>query len=122
MAHGICIVRSCSSAVLSLLLVPAVALAQEWPTKQPIKVVIPLSAGSATDTVGRTVMDQVSKQLKQAIIIENRGGAGGMIGANIVAKAEPDGYTLLVTSSIHTVTPLTRSKVPYDPAKDFAAI
>jgi len=105
-----------------LLLMPSLAECQEWPAKQPIKVVVPFSAGSATDVIARSVFDQVSKQIGQTIITENRVGAGGTIGANAVAKAEPDGYTLLVHSSSHTVTPSTYSKLPYDAAKDFTAI
>ena len=84
------------------------ALAQAWPTK-PIRVVVPLTAGSASDVMGRIVADQLSQQLGQPIIVENRPGAGNTIGMSAVAKAEPDGYTLLVNSSTHTVTPATRS-------------
>jgi len=108
--------------VCAFSVLPTAALAQEWPTKQPIKAVVPFSAGSATDVIARSVFDQVSKQIGQTIVIENRVGAGGTIGANAVAKAEPDGYTLLVNSSSHTVTPSTYSKLPYDAVKDFAAI
>ena len=113
---------SCAVVVPSLFLMPAIAVCQEWPTKQPIKVIVPFSAGSATDVIARNVFDQVSKQIGQTIITENRVGAGGTIGAGAVAKADPDGYTLLVHSSSHTVTPSTYSKLPYDAAKDFAAI
>src|SRR6186997_192498 len=84
------------------------ALAQAWPTK-PIKVVVPLTAGSASDVMARIVFDEVSKQVGQAIIIENRPGAGNSIGMNAVAKAEPDGYTILVNSSSHTVSPAVRA-------------
>ena len=78
--------------------------AQAWPTK-PIKVVVPLTAGSATDVMARIVFDQVSQQVGQPIVIENRPGAGNSIGMNAVAKADPDGYTILANSSTHTVSP-----------------
>ena len=89
------------------------ALAQAWPTK-PIRVVVPLTAGSASDVMGRIVADQLSQQLGQPIIVENRPGAGNTIGMSAVAKAEPDGYTLLVNSSTHTVTPATRSSLGFE--------
>ena len=89
------------------------ALAQAWPTK-PIRVVVPLTAGSASDVMGRIVADQLSQQLGQPIIVENRPGAGNTIGMSAVAKAEPDGYTLLVNSSTHTVTPATRSNLGFE--------
>ena len=77
-------------------------LAQAWPTK-PIKVVVPLTAGSASDVMARIVFDKVSRQVGQPIVIENRPGAGER-SANAVAKADPDGYTILVNSSSHTVS------------------
>src|SRR3954470_19874875 len=89
------------------------ALAQAWPTK-PIRVVVPLTPGSASDVMGRVVADQLSQQLGQPIIVENRPGAGNTIGMSAVAKSEPDGYTLLVNSSTHTVTPATRSNLGFE--------
>jgi tripartite-type tricarboxylate transporter receptor subunit TctC len=97
------------------------AWAQAWPNK-PIKVVVPFSAGSAVDIVARTVMEQVSAQIGQPVIIENRLGAGGTLGVGSVAKADPDGYTILVHSTTHVVTALTYSNPGYDTRKDFAAI
>jgi hypothetical protein len=76
------------------------AVAQPWPSK-PIRAIVPFAAGSATDVVPRAVLEPLSAQLGQPIVIENRGGAGTTIGAAIVAKAEPDGYTILATSSAH---------------------
>jgi tripartite-type tricarboxylate transporter receptor subunit TctC len=96
--------------------------AQTWPAGQPIKVVIPFTAGSATDTIARTVFEQVGSQIGQTFVIDNRVGASGTLGANAVAKADPDGYTLLVNSSSHTITPSTFSNLPYDTEKDFAAV
>ncbi|HWP26894.1 MAG TPA: tripartite tricarboxylate transporter substrate binding protein [Xanthobacteraceae bacterium] len=108
--------------IFGLLLIGAnSAFSQPWPNK-PIKVVVPFSAGSAVDLVARTVMEQVSAQLGQPIVVENRVGAGGTIGVGSVAKAEPDGYTLLVHSTTHVVTASTYSNPGYDVRRDFAAI
>jgi tripartite-type tricarboxylate transporter receptor subunit TctC len=95
--------------------------AQAWPTK-PIKVVVPLTAGSATDVMARIAFDQVSQQVKQPIVIENRPGAGNSIGLNAVAKADPDGYTILANSSTHTVSPAVRATMPLDTTGDLSAI
>ena len=97
------------------------ALAQAYPTKT-IRVVVPFSAGSGTDIVARTIMDQVSRQVGQPIIIENRMGGGGTIGIGSVAKADPDGYTLLIQSTSFAVVATTYSKPGYDSIKDFAPI
>jgi tripartite-type tricarboxylate transporter receptor subunit TctC len=97
------------------------ASAQNWPSK-PIRIIIPFSPGSGTDIVGRTVAEQLSTQLGQTIIVENRVGAGGTIGVGAVAKAEPDGYTLLVHSTTHVVAASTYSNPGYDVARDFAGI
>jgi tripartite-type tricarboxylate transporter receptor subunit TctC len=97
------------------------SMAQSWPTK-PIRVVVPFSAGSGTDIVARTVMEQLSQQLGQPIIVENRVGAGGTIGIGSVAKADPDGYTLLVQSTSFAVVASTYSNPGYDSRKDFAGI
>ena len=108
--------------ILIVLFAPAAAVAQSWPTAQPIKAIITFSAGSASDVIARAVFDQVSTQIGQTIVVENRVGAGGTLGANAVAKAPPDGYTLLVHTSSHTVTAATYAQLPYDPAKDFTAV
>src|SRR5262245_45880034 len=94
--------------------------APNWPAK-PIRLIVPLTPGSATDVMGRLVMDQVSAQVGQPIIVENRPGAGNTIGMGAVAKAEPDGYTILANSSTHTVTPATRSNLGFE-MTDLAAI
>jgi tripartite-type tricarboxylate transporter receptor subunit TctC len=107
---------------LTILLASGVsALADSYPSK-PIRAIIPFGAGSATDVIPRIVFDQLASQLGQAIIVENRGGAGGTIGAAAVAKADPDGYTLLVNSSAHTITPAIYPNLSYDAAADFAAV
>jgi tripartite-type tricarboxylate transporter receptor subunit TctC len=94
--------------------------AQAWPAK-PIRVIVPLTAGSATDVMARLVMDQVSARLGQPIIVENRPGAGNTIGMSAVAKADPDGHTILANSSTHTVTAATRSNLGFE-MTDLAAI
>jgi len=95
--------------------------AQEWPTR-PIRVIIPLTAGAATDIMARAVFEQVSAQLGQPFIVENRPGAGNTIGMAAVAHAEPDGYTILANSSTHTVSPATRSKMPFNVITDLSGV
>src|SRR4029079_14645704 len=85
-------------------------------------VVGPFTAASATGTTARVVVERLSSQLGQTIVVENRPGAGGTIGVGVVAKAEPDGYTLLVHSSSLTVPPTTYTHQPYDTARDFSGI
>lgn len=97
------------------------SLAQGFPQK-PIRVVIPFGAGSAVDVVPRIILDQVSQQIGQPVIVENRAGAGGTIGMAAVAKAEPDGYTLLINSSAHTIVPWVYQNLAFDVTKDFAAV
>lgn len=97
------------------------AHAQSWPTK-PIRAIVPLTAGSAVDIVPRIVFEQVSEQLGKPILVENRPGASGTIGARFVAMAAPDGYTLLAHSSAHTIAASTVAKLPYDPVKDFTGV
>src|SRR5215471_8752928 len=93
---------------------------QAWPTRQPIKLIMPFPPGSAIDTVARPVFDAVARQIGQSMVFESR--AGGTLGMAAVAKAEGDGYTLLVNSSVHTITPSTYARLPYDTVRDFAAI
>jgi tripartite-type tricarboxylate transporter receptor subunit TctC len=100
----------------------AQAQAPAWPARQTIRLISPFPPGSAVDAVARPVFDHVSRQIGQTIIYESRPGAGGTLGMAAVAKAEPDGYTLLVNSSVHTITPSTYTKLPYDTVRDFAAI
>jgi tripartite-type tricarboxylate transporter receptor subunit TctC len=97
------------------------ASAQTWPTR-PIRAVVPFTAGSTTDIVPRIVFDQLSVELGQTIIVENRGGAGGTIGASAVAKSDPDGYTILANSSAHVISPSIYPNLSFDTARDFAAV
>jgi tripartite-type tricarboxylate transporter receptor subunit TctC len=107
----------------SLLVASATPLqAQPWPTRQPIRVVVPLSAGSAIDIVARVVFEQVSNQISQAVVIENRTGASQTIGAGAVAKAEPDGYTILVAGSALAVVPSTMASLPLNVQADLTAV
>src|SRR5215470_911912 len=96
--------------------------AQNWPNK-PIHAIVPFTAGSATDIVARAVFEPLSRELGQSIIVENRPGAGGMIGAGMVANtSHSDGYLLLVSSSSHTIIPALYPKVPYDTVQDFTGV
>jgi tripartite-type tricarboxylate transporter receptor subunit TctC len=95
--------------------------AQSWPTK-PLRAVVPVAAGSSTDTIPRIVFEQLSQQLGQGIVVENRTGAGGTIGTAFVAKSEPDGYTILVSGAVHTIVPSLYPKLNYHPVRDFAAV
>ena len=85
-------------------------------------VIVPFTPGSATDVVARTVAQALSTRMGQVFVVENRPGAGGTIGANLVAKAAPDGYTLLVNSSGHTVNPSIYPSIPFDTAKDLTGV
>jgi tripartite-type tricarboxylate transporter receptor subunit TctC len=96
--------------------------AQEWPTKEPIKVIVPFTPGSATDIVARVVFNQVSQQIGQTVIVENRGGGGTTIGSAFVAHADPDGYTLLVNSTSHVVVASVYAHLSYNVADDFTAL
>jgi tripartite-type tricarboxylate transporter receptor subunit TctC len=98
-----------------------VGQADEWPSRN-VRVIVPLSPGSAADVVPRIVFEQVSAQIGQPIIIENRPGASGSIGAHAVATAAPDGYTLLAHSSAHVIAASTVANLSYDPIKDFAPV
>ena len=109
------------TAALLLFSSSEIALSQAWPTK-PIRVIVPVTAGSAIDITARTVADQLTGLLGQTIVVENRTGAGGTIGAGSVAKADPDGYTILVHSSAHVIAGSTFPNLPYDPGRDFAGV
>lgn len=114
-----------SAAIFACLLslgLAAPASAQNFP-ERPIRLVIPFPAGGSTDLVGRLVAEKMSEGIGQQIVVENRGGAGGNLGAGEVARATPDGYTILMgTVATHALNPAVYTKMPYDAAKDFAPI
>ena len=93
-----------------------------WPAARPIRAIVPFSAGSTIDILGRIVLDPLSKQLGQTIVVENRGGAGGSLGSAAVAKADPDGYTILINAAAHSGAPAAYPNLPYDAANDFSAV
>jgi tripartite-type tricarboxylate transporter receptor subunit TctC len=99
----------------------APAFSQGYPNK-PVQVVLAFTPGSAVDIVGRIVTAKLSEMWGQPVVNENRSGAGGSIGAAVVARAAPDGYTLLITSNAHTVNPALYAQLPYDTLKDFTDI
>ena len=107
--------------ILGLGLATMDAQAQTWPTK-PLRAIVPVGAGSTTDIIPRVVFEQLSVQLGQSIVVENRAGAGGTIGTAFVSKAEPDGYTLLAHGSALTISPSLYPNLSYDPARDLTAV
>jgi tripartite-type tricarboxylate transporter receptor subunit TctC len=106
---------------LLLSLLSACALAQSYPSK-PVRVIISFTPASATDIVGRLVSARLAEYWGQPVVPENRAGAGGSIGSAVVAKAAPDGYTLLINSNAHSVNPAIYANLPYDTVKDFTDI
>ncbi len=109
-------------AALALALAAAPALAWAFPDK-PVTLVIPFAAGGSTDVVGRIVAEKMGENLGQQVGVENVGGAGGSLGATQVARAQPDGYTILMgTVATHALNPLILKQKPYDPVEDFAPV
>src|SRR5882724_7045075 len=109
----------CLVILAALAAAPPNASAAEFPTR-PIKLVVPYAAGGPTDVLGRLVGEYLGRDLKQTVIVENKAGAQGAIGAEAVARSEPDGYTLFVTAaSIFVLNPMLYKKLPYEPVKDF---
>ena len=108
-------------AVASCAAVVGQAQAQAYPTK-PVKILIPFTPGGSNDTVGRFLGDELQKKLGQPFVVENRGGAGGVVGAEVVAKSPADGYTLLLVSTPHVANPSLYKKMPYDALKSFTPV
>jgi tripartite-type tricarboxylate transporter receptor subunit TctC len=106
---------------VSGLVAPRPAAAQDWPSKQ-VRVIVPFGPGSATDLVPRTIFEPLAAQIGRAVVIENRPGGGTTVGAAAVAKADPDGHTMLVHSNGIVTVPAIQANVPYDPVKDFSGI
>ena len=110
-----------TTAAIVLLFCLATAFAQDYPNRS-VRIIVPLTPGSGADIVGRLLTKRMSETMGQTFLVENRAGAGGQIGTQAVAKAAPDGYTLLVQSSSHAVNPALYKSLPYDPIKDFADV
>ena len=105
-----------------LFLFSSLCAAQDWPAR-PVKIIVPFSPGGSADTLGRLVAGKLSEQLKESFVVENRGGAGGAVGSDLVAKAAPDGYTLVVSGiASHVIAPHLPQGTAYDPQKDFTHI
>ncbi|MFE8644436.1 tripartite tricarboxylate transporter substrate binding protein [Sphingomonas sp. NCPPB 2930] len=116
--------RKTAALTLPLLAMAAAPHAQAdtgYPTK-PIRVIVPFSAGSTTDIIARAIADKMGQSLGRTLVVDNRGGASGTIGAAAVATAAADGYTVMIQSSSHTVNPSTFAKLPYDTLRDFAGV
>jgi tripartite-type tricarboxylate transporter receptor subunit TctC len=115
--------RRAATLALAAATLPLITRAQAWPGSKPVRLVIPFPPGGATDIVGRTLAQKLSASLGQQVVVDNKPGAGGTLGADIVAKAAPDGYTILLsTSSTHSIGPALNPKLPYDAFRDFAPI
>jgi tripartite-type tricarboxylate transporter receptor subunit TctC len=113
--HSITVICLCSSSAA------AIAQPGNYPDK-PVRVIVPVAAGGGTDIIARIVMSKVAEGLGATMVIDNRAGAGGILGNEIVAHSQPDGYTLLFTYAAHTIVPFIYRKVPYDVYKDFAPV
>jgi tripartite-type tricarboxylate transporter receptor subunit TctC len=98
------------------------ASAQVWPAARPIRIIVPQSAGGSTDQVARPLAKALSDSMGQSVIIENKPGAGSIVGTDAVAKAAPDGYTLLAVAASFSISPAIYKKLPYDPVRDFAPV
>jgi tripartite-type tricarboxylate transporter receptor subunit TctC len=107
---------------LLLVLFPIAGFAQAWPSK-PVKLIVPFAPGGTADTLGRLVAKSLGESFNEGVVVENRPGAGGVVGSEMVAKAPPDGYTLVVSGvASHVLAPALPRGVPYDPMKDFTHI
>ena len=113
--------RTVIVALLAFVVAASAADADSYPSK-PIRAIIPAGAGSGVDVIPRIVFEELSARLGQPIIVENRGGAGGIIGTTAVAKAEPDGYTILANSTAHSITPAIYANLNYDAMTDFVPV
>ena len=99
----------------------ASALAQPYPTR-PIRLIVPYPPGGATDIIARGIAEKVGQTIGQPVVVDNRGGGGQIIGTDLVAKAAPNGYTILLPSVTHSINPGLQPKLPYDTIRDFAPI
>lgn len=111
--HALVVAVSC--------VIAAPAAAQTWPAR-PVRIIVPFAPGGGVDTVTRLLAQKLTEQIGGSFVVENRAGGGGLLGAEVVAKAAPDGYTLLTSAPEFSINPGVRAKLPYDPFKDFAYI
>jgi tripartite-type tricarboxylate transporter receptor subunit TctC len=108
--------------LILLIISPQISYAQSDYPNRPVRLVIPFTTGGSNDIIGRFIADQLGKRLGETFVVDNRGGAGGTLGTDIVAKAKPDGYTLLLISTPHTANSSLYKKLPYNPLKDFIPV
>jgi tripartite-type tricarboxylate transporter receptor subunit TctC len=94
----------------------------QWSPSRPVRMIVPFPPGGAVDTIGRIFASRMPERLGQQLVVDNRGGANGIIGAEITARAAPDGHTILIVPAGHAITPSVTRKLPYDTLRDFAAI
>ena len=113
------VMRACLA--VAFMVVGASAAAQSWPTR-PVRIIAPFPPGGGTDTVARVLAQKFTEQIGGSFVVENRPGAAGVLGAELVARAPPDGHTLLISAPEMSINPSMRAKVPYDALKDFASI
>src|SRR5215210_5384507 len=112
---------SIRAVAVALALAGGVATAQEYPTK-PIRFMVPFPPGTATDALARAIGPKLNEMWGQQVIVENRPGAGSVVGTSLVAQAPADGYTLLMVSASHAINATLYSKLPFDPVKDFSGV
>src|SRR5687767_15175222 len=115
------VLLACLSAGGILLCIGGAALAQDFPAR-PLRMIVPFPPGGSNDIVGRMVAAQLGERLGQPVVVDNRAGAGGIIGTEAAAKSAPDGYTLLLISVAHAFNPAVYKKLGYDPERSFAPI
>jgi tripartite-type tricarboxylate transporter receptor subunit TctC len=124
--HRVVCVRFCRLLAMTLLAIVAsaatAATAADWAPKRPVRMIVPFPPGGAVDSVARIVVIGLPERLGQQVVVDNRGGANAIIGTELVARAVPDGHTILIVPSGHAITPSVTRKLPYDSIKDFASI
>jgi tripartite-type tricarboxylate transporter receptor subunit TctC len=116
------LLRGTLAALAALAALPLLATAQPINPARPITLIVPFAAGGGTDSIARDIAKNMADRLHQPVVIDNRGGAGGALGADMVAKAKPDGYTLLFATSTFATNAAIETKLPYDPVKDFSPV
>ena len=110
-----------ASAIVATALLSATACAQTWPAK-PVRIIVPFAPGGGVDTISRFLAQKLTEQLGTSFIVENRAGGGGLLGAELVAKAAPDGYTLLTSAPEFSINPSVKAKMPFDAIRDFVFV